>query len=107
MRRILNHQMLYIMPNAPQLIRPRVDRGIRQEIWLFFTCRWDAFKIGSKISSQNASIQLFPCAHDKLGDLMLANDPRLVAKSDEYVAKLMESVAVIKKLQLVLKEQNL
>ena len=27
---------------------------------------------------------------------MLANDPRLMAKSEEYVAKLMESVAVIK-----------
>ena len=27
---------------------------------------------------------------------MLANDPRLMAKSEEYVAKLMRSVAVIK-----------
>ena len=27
---------------------------------------------------------------------MLANNPRLMAKSEEYVAKLMESVAVIK-----------
>ena len=27
---------------------------------------------------------------------MLANDPRLIAKSKDYVAKLMESVAVIK-----------
>ena len=48
------------------------------------------------MSSQNASIELFQCAHDKLGDLMLANDPRLTAKSEEYVAKLMESVAAIK-----------
>ena len=34
------------------------------------------------------------CAHDKLGNFVLANDPRLMANSKEYVAKLM--VAVIK-----------
>ena len=32
----------------------------------------------------------------QLGDLMLANDTQLMAKSKIYVAKLMESVAVIK-----------
>ena len=63
---------------------------------LLFACKWKAFKIGSYISSQNASIQLFQCAHDKLGDLMLANEPRLMAKSEDYVVKLMESVAVLK-----------
>ena len=64
-----------VMPNAPQLIRPRVDRGISQETWLAFICWWEAFKIVSNISNQNASIQLFQYAQDKLGDLMLANDP--------------------------------
>ena len=51
---------------------------------------------GRHSSFQNVSIQLFQCAHDKLDDLMLANDPRLIgikSKSDEYVAKMMESVA--------------
>ena len=61
-----------------------------------FFRRWEACKIGLNISNNNASKQLFQCAHDKLGDFMLANDPRLMAKSEEYVAKLMESVAVIK-----------
>ena len=51
---------------------------------------------GSNISSRNASTQLFKRAHDKLGDLMLANDLRLMAMSEENVAKLMESSAVIK-----------
>ena len=74
-----------VMPNAPQLIRPRVDRGISQETWLVFIRRWEAFKIGSNISSQNASIQLFQCAHDKLGDLMLANYPKLMAKSESLL----------------------
>ena len=52
--------------------------------------------MGSNISIQNASIQLFQCAQKKLGNLMLANDPRLIAKSESYIAKLKESVAVIK-----------
>ena len=86
-----------IMLNALQLIRSRVDQGIsKKKTWLAFIRRWELFKTRSNISSQNASIQLFQCAHDKLGDLMLTNDPRLMAKSDKYVAKLMESVAVIK-----------
>ena len=70
------------MQNEHQLIRPRMDRRISQETFLTFISRWEAVKIGSNISSQNASIQLFQCAHDKLDDLMLANDPRLVAKSE-------------------------
>ena len=78
-----------MMPNAPQLIRSRVDQGISQETWLAFIRRWELFKTGSNISSQNANKQLFQCAHDKLGDLMLTNDLRLMAK-------LMEPVAVIK-----------
>ena len=45
---------------------------------------------------KNASKQLSQCAHDKLCDLMLANNPMLMAKSEEYVAKLLKSVAVIK-----------
>ena len=64
-----------VMPNAPQLIRPRVDRGISQETWLAFIRRWEVLNIGSNIINQNASIQLFQCAQDKLGNLMLAGDP--------------------------------
>ena len=48
------------------------------------------------MSSQNANIQLFQYAHNKFGDFMLANDPRLISKSKEYESNLMESVAVIK-----------
>ena len=36
-----------VIPNAPQLIRPKVDWGISQETWIAFICRWEAFKIGS------------------------------------------------------------
>ena len=68
----------------------------RSQINHAFIGKCEAFKIWSNISSQNAGIQLLQCAHDKLGDLMLVNDLRLMAKSEEYVAKLMDSVAVIK-----------
>ena len=81
-------------PNDPQVIWSRVDSWISRETRLFFNRRWKAFKTDSNISGQNASIQLFQCVHNKLGDLMLANDPRLMVKSEE--AKLMESVAVMK-----------
>ena len=82
-----------------------MDQGISQETWLAFIRRWEAFKFSSNISSQNASIQLFQCAHDKLSDLMLANDPKFMEKSVEYVAKIIESVAVIK-IAVDVKTQN-
>ena len=85
-----------IRPNAPQVTRPRIERGISYETWLAFICRWKLFKTGSNISSQNVSIQFFQCANDKLGDHILVNGPRLMAKSEEHVAKLMESVGVKK-----------
>ena len=55
------------MQNEPQLIWPSLDCGVSQKTWLAFMLRWEAFKIGSKKSSQNASIQLFHCEHNKLG----------------------------------------
>ena len=82
-------------PNESQLIRQRVGHVISQNTQLAFILRWEAFKNGSIISSQN-SRTLLKCAHDKLGDIMLANDSRLMAWSEEYVAKLMDSVAVVK-----------
>ena len=95
-KKISKSSKAVIMPNESQMIRPRVDRGISQEKWLAFIRRWEVFKTGSNISSQNPSIPYFQCAHDKLGGLILANDARLVVKSEEYVAKLMVSIAVIK-----------
>ena len=41
-------------------------------------------------------MQLFQCAQNKFGNLMLVNNPRLMAKSESCVAKQMKSIAVIK-----------
>ena len=48
-----------------------------------FICWWEAFKVWSKCT-KNAENQLFKCAQDKLGDLMLAKDPWLKLKSENY-----------------------
>ena len=54
------------------------------------------------ISSQNASMQLFQCLHDKLNNL--ANDPKLMARSEEHLAKLIKSVKItiwVKRAELI------
>ena len=79
--------------------------GSAKKHCFFLVHKWEAFKNGSNISSRNASIQLFQCAHYKLGDLMLANNPRLMAKSEQCVSKFMGSVEVIK-VAIGVKEHN-
>ena len=70
-----------------------LDKYYRPKFSFKYFCKWETFKICSNISSQNASKQLFQRTHDKLSDLILANDPRLMAKSEDYVPKLRESAA--------------
>ena len=62
------------MPNAPQLILPSVDQGISQVTWLAFIRRWEAFKIGSNISNQNACTQLFYLTDKSLLISSLSNE---------------------------------
>ncbi len=82
--------------HAPKMDRPHIDVGVDQESWLNFTRRWEAFKIGSCINESIAGIQLFQCASEKLGDLLLKSDPRLLTRSERVVLAQMESIAVIK-----------
>ena len=82
--------------NMPKLNRPMVDVGIDEEAWIMFTRRWDTFKIGSHIGNDIAPIQLFQCASEQLGDLMLKSDPKLMLRSTEEVLAMMQSIAVIK-----------
>ena len=82
--------------NVPKLNRPCIDIGIDPEAWMSFVRRWETFKIGSGIPDGAASIQLFQCASEKLGDLMIKADPKLLLKPVEDVLESMESIAVIK-----------
>jgi len=82
-------------PRGPKLDRPRVDSGIDEETWNAFIRRWDAFRLGSGITIGEAPRQLFHCASDALGDLILKSDPSITTRSLEEVRQLMKSLAVI------------
>ena len=82
--------------NVPKLNRPSIDTGVDQEAWLMFTRRWETFRIGARIGEDVAAIQLFQCASERLGDLMLKAEPKLMLRRDEEVLAIMKSIAVIK-----------
>ena len=81
---------------APRLIRPIVDVGITQEEWNMFVVRWNQFRIGSCISNESASLQLFHCASEELGTLVLQTNPHITNESENQVMLIMESFAVIR-----------
>ena len=80
---------------GPKLNRPTIDVGIDEETWNAFVRRWETFKIGSDISDIAAPMQLFQCASELLGDLLLKSDPMLPTKSTKTVLTAMQSLAVI------------
>ena len=80
---------------GPKLNRPNIDMGVDEETWNAFLRRWETFKLGSGISEDAAPTQLFQCASEALGDLLLKADPRLTTRSTEDVIKAMRSLAVI------------
>ena len=80
---------------GPKLHRPTIDVGVDEEVWNAFVRRWETFKLGSDISDQAAPVQLFQCASDALGDLLLKTNPRLMTLSTPEVLSIMRSIAVI------------
>ena len=82
-------------PSQPKLDRPRIDIGVEEEVWNGFQRRWEAFKTGSGIVETTAPMQLFQCASEALGDLMLKADHDIQSRSVEDVMKMMKGFAVI------------
>ena len=80
---------------GPKLNRPVVDVGVDEETWNAFVRRWDTFRIGSNICDNSAPTQLFQCATESLGDLLLKSDPTITAKSTDDVLEAMRAIAVI------------
>ena len=80
---------------GPKLNRPTIDVGVDLETWNAFLRRWETFKTGSGIAEEAASTQLFQCASDALGDLLLKSDPRLTMRPIAEVVKTMQSIAII------------
>ena len=79
----------------PKLERPRIDVGVEEEVWNSFMRRWEAFKVGSAITETTAPMQLFQCASETLGDLILKHDPLIHTKDIKTVLEAMQSFAVI------------
>ena len=80
---------------GPKLIRPTIVIEVNEETWNNFVRRWETFKLGSGINEQSAPVQLFQCASEALGDLLLKSDPRLTLKPTTDVLRIMQSLAVI------------
>ena len=56
---------------SPKLDRPIIDVGVDDETWNSFVRRWETFKLGSDINDNSVPTQLFRCAIEALGDLLL------------------------------------
>lgn len=82
-------------PKGPKLERPRIDMGVENETWNMFERRWDNFYRGSGIDTTTASLQLFQCASEPLGDALLKVNPKITSLSVDEVLKAMKSLAVI------------
>ena len=81
--------------SQPKLERPKIDAGVEEEVWNGFVRRWEAFRVGSGISDSTASMQLFQCASESLGDLLLKADPDIHNKPIKDVMSVMRTFAVI------------
>lgn len=80
---------------GPKLNRPGIDVGVNEETWNAFVRRWETFRSGSDISDSASPTQLFQCASDSLGDLLLKSDPSITTRSTQEVLTAMRSIAVI------------
>ena len=83
------------VPSQPKIDRPKIDVGVEEEIWNGFMRRFEAFKIGSGITVETESMQLFQCASEALGDLILKYDPVIHTRNITTVTETMKSFAVI------------
>ena len=81
----------------PKMDRPTIDIGIDQERWNMFKVRWKQFSKEVEITRGSASLQLFLCASEPLGDLLLRHDSRITDRPIEEVLSAMETFAVIRK----------
>ena len=92
----LSHAQTHVPTSrGPKLTRPTIDIGVDQETWNAFARRWDTFRAGSDISEHAAPVQLFQCASEALGDMLLKADPHLTSRPVAEVMKAMQSMAVI------------
>lgn len=98
---LTNHNLTHQFTNAgahpkgPKLERPRIDMGVECETWNAFERRWDNFCRGSGVNAASASVQLFQCASEALGDALLKADPIIATRPVDEVMRAMKSLAII------------
>ena len=81
---------------SPKIDRPTIDVGIDEEQWGNFVVRWKQFCQGSNLSKEAQSLQLFQCATETLGNLLLKSNPSITDRSASEVLELMKSFAVVR-----------
>ena len=82
-------------PPTPKLDRPRIDTNVTGEEWNAFSRRWDAFKSGSNITDNTATPQLFACASQRLGDIVLRAIPDFTTKPINDAIESLKTLAVV------------
>lgn len=99
---LTNHNLAHQLPTTtatghrgPKLERPRIDMGVENETWNMLERRWDNFYRGSRIDATTASVQLFHCASEALGDALLKVNPEITTLPVNEVLKAMRSLAII------------
>ena len=80
---------------GPSVDRPRIDLGTDTETWNMFERRWEAFRRVAGFSEATASAQLFHCATEALGDVLLKSDPHMATRPLDHVLIAMRTLAVI------------
>ena len=92
---LTEHSSSVSTPKGPKLDRPCVDAGINQEGWNAFIRRWEAYRVGSGIPNDVASIQLLQCASAELADALYKDDSAISSKPLAQVLISMRALAVI------------
>ena len=78
-----------------KFVPPSIDIGVDQETWVAFTIRWEQYCKGSGIPQDLQSLQLFQCASETLGNLLLRTNPKITNCSAEVVLEELQRLAVI------------
>ena len=80
---------------APKFEAPSIDAGVDEEAWVAFTLRWQQYCQGSRISPDLQSLQLFQCASQALGNLLLMSKPHITSCFPDVVLEELRRLAVI------------
>ena len=81
--------------STPKLVRPKVEQNSTGEDWNAFLRRWETFRIGSHIADAAASTQLFECATEQLGNIVLRAHPTFTSKPLAEALTILKSIAVV------------